>query len=156
MFSVCSLLQINTPTVSACPPVHLCSSTHVQRVKTAHAANTYFPQANCACVYMWVCVCKFTLTQGPGTEARCNRLFQHLGWLACCSDLSAAGRPANTSLLTAALQLAVYYCRGPRALIAICQYCYWQFGSLCVCVCVKGAKVQSDTSHQPSLREVFD
>lgn len=43
-------------------------------------------------------VWEFSLTEAPGTEARCNRLFQHLGWLACCSDLSAAGHPANISL----------------------------------------------------------
>lgn len=70
----------------------------------------FLPGRVCACL----CVCTCSLAQGPGTEARCNRLFQRLGLLPCCGDLSAAGRPANTSPLATVLQLAVYYRRGPR------------------------------------------
>lgn len=94
-------------------------------------------------------VCVISLTQGPGTEARCNRLFQHLGWLACCSDLSAAGCPANTSPLTAVLQLAVYYCRGPQLRPPGASVC---MPVLLLTVCgLWGAGAQSDTFQQQSL-----
>lgn len=131
-------------------PVFMCSTVRSDEY------SVYFLQAQCVCV----CVC--SLLQGPGTEVTSNRLFQHLGWPACCSDLSAAGRPAYTSALTAVLQLAVYYCRGPplrplRVLIATCQYNNWQCVN-CVCVFVREREwkrwsdwVQSDEFHQNSL-----
>lgn len=105
-----------------------------------------------------VCECAFSLTQGPGTEARCNRLFQRLGWLARCSDLSAAGRPANTSLLTAVLQLAVYYCRGPRLRPpGADSYMPILLLTVCELVCVRETGCQSAEWHlSAAVFGVFD
>lgn len=93
-------------TLPQCLPTNLQSIFLYSKLDQVNIVHVSYRQSQCNC--------KFSLTQGPGRETRCNRLFQHLSWLACCGDLSAAGLPANTSLLTAVLQLAVYYCGGPR------------------------------------------